>query len=89
MNQDKEKSITQFFKSNQKQQNLMEQQSSQKSEAQVVATHNIKISDEPFDPPIDYVFPWNYNTYYSIIVPWLSQNQRGSVEKKAAVTSVF
>ena len=62
MSQNNQKSITQFFKSNQKQQNLTPQRPSQKSEAQV-PTHNIKINDKPFHPPADCVFP-KHATYY-------------------------
>ena len=56
MSENNQKSISQFFKSNQKQQNLTEQQPSQKSKTQM-PTHNININDKPFHLPTDYVFP--------------------------------
>lgn len=56
MSENNQKSITQFFKSNQR---LPEQQSSQqKSPNSQEPTHNIKINDDkPFHPPADHVFP--------------------------------
>ena len=71
------------FKSNQKQQNLTEQQSLQKSEAQV-PTHNIKINDKPFHPPTGYVFPKSksgdrlrpYQAHWLKKFPWLHYDEK-------------
>ena len=56
MSQNNQKAIALIFKSKQKQQNLTEQQSYQKSEAQV-PRHNTKVNNRSFHAPIDYVFP--------------------------------
>lgn len=64
MSQNNQKSITHFFKSNEKQpeQKLLQivaeqKSSSQKSQQSQVPTDGIKINDGPFHPPADYFFP--------------------------------